>query len=203
MEKKENGYFKAVSILSLVCAIITFVALVIVIVAVAMDFEYFMTFFETLENEGISNAGEILSRTEIVAMFVMLCVYLASYVVVCIIAFVKLRKYTYLTNEEAKTYNGKIIAWVVVMFLFGGTILGIIMLMGYLNVTKVQIEQLSNDQEVGNSQNTGETQMSEALGSQDLDAMMERLEKLNKPKEMGGLSDEEYENLRKRIVNNK
>ena len=203
MEKRKNGYFKAVSILSLISGILFAIALVLFIIGSIVGIDLILEAI-VAEIEGAGLTGyETLASGELVSLIVVMCIYMAGYVALSFVAFAKLKKYTYLTNEEAQKYNGKIIAWIVVMFLFCGTILGIIMLLGYLNVTKVQIDQLNLKACETDNEVLENNQVNESTDTKDLDLMMERLEKLNKIKEMGGLTDEEYETLRKKIVDNK
>ena len=123
-------------------------------------------------------------------------------------AFVKFKKYSCLTDEEAVFFKGRIVAWVVVMFLFAGLVIGVVALVGYNTTTKQQIENYTmqqyqqRHQDMDQSQSKTE-QTTEDQTDVDMDKMIARLEKLNRIKEMGGLTDEEYERLRKEIVNKK
>ena len=87
------------------------------------------------------------------------------------------------------------------MFVFGGLLLGLLMLLGYVNVTKEQINSCNEKLKKNEENQTLQTETVNKSQNVNLDLMMERLEKLNKIKEMGGLSDEEYNDLRKRILN--
>lgn len=205
MEKKKNGYFKAVSIISLVSAIILSVLLIFVLGAALTDFQTFMESFEQVaigETGGIPGSGEEIlldAQSSAIVMLVFFSIMIGGGATVSFLAYFKIKKYSELTNEEANIYYGRIIAWVVVMFVCGGFVMGILMLFGYLNVTKVQIEEYEK------STNLFELNQinSDNSDNVDLDLMMERLEKLQEIKDLGGLTDEEYENLRRSIIEGK
>ena len=86
-------------------------------------------------------------------------------------------------------------------------------MVGYTSVTKQQVEaykmknfMATNGVDEGTAERTEqepEESQTEHNFDADLDTMMARLEKLQKIKEMGAITDEEYEQLRSRIVNNK
>ena len=210
MEKKQNGYYKAVSIISLVVAILSSIILCFTIVGSIFDLNgLILEFISYAYEESVGVPGEITGEVKnfTIVMIVTTCIYIACYAAVHYLAYVKLKKYSRLTDEEAKNLNGKLVAWTVIMFLFSGIINGVLMLCGYTSVTKEQIENFDNSQN-SVSQNTVTNQAKqennmESIDTKDLDAMIERLERLNKIKQMGGLTDEEYENLRKKIVDNK
>lgn len=205
MEKKKNGYFKAVSIISLVSAIILSVLLIFVLGAALTDFQTFMESFEQVviaETGGIPGSGEEIlldAQSSAIVMLVFFSIMIGGGATVCFLAYFKIKKYSELTNEEANIYNGRILAWVVVMFVCGGFVMGLLMLFGYLNVTKVQTEEYEK------STNLFELNQinSDNSDNVDLDLMMERLEKLQEIKDLGGLTDEEYENLRRSIIEGK
>ena len=204
MEKVKNPYYKAVSIISFVFAIIFSVSLGIILVASLLDVEYFISFFEPIIMEdGYGNTELVMDmQTSAIAMLVIMSIYMGGLVAFLFVAYAKLKKYTELTNEEAKVYSGRLIAWIVVMFLFGGMIMGLLMVVGYITITEKQISALNlTDVSVVNS--VKEVKEENNTKTQDLDLMIVRLEKLQRIKEMGGLTDEEYENLRQAIVNGK
>ena len=206
MEKVKNPYFKAVSIISLVFAIIMSVSIGLILLAALSDLEYFVDFFLPVIIEDELGSSEVVmdAQGSALTMLVMMAIYMGGLVAFLFVAYAKLKKYAQMTNEEAKAYSGRIIAWIVVMFLFSGILSGGLMLAGYLTVTQKQIESLNilpnaENKETNNSGIANENK--EVV--QDLDTMIERLEKLKRIKEMGGLTDEEYEELRKKIVNGK
>jgi len=206
MEKVKNPYFKAVSIISLVFAIIMSVSIGLILLAALSDLEYFVDFFLPVIIEDELGSSEVVmdAQGSALTMLVMMAIYMGGLVAFLFVAYAKLKKYAQMTNEEAKAYSGRIIAWIVVMFLFSGILSGGLMLAGYLTVTQKQIESLNTLPNAENKEtnNSGIANENKEV-VQDLDTMIERLEKLNRIKEMGGLTDEEYEELRKKIVNGK
>lgn len=206
MEKVKNPYFKAVSIISLVFAIIMSVSIGLILLAALSDLEYFVDFFLPVIIEDELGSSEVVmdAQGSALTMLVMMAIYMGGLVAFLFVAYAKLKKYAQMTNEEAKAYSGRIIAWIVVMFLFSGILSGGLMLAGYLTVTQKQIESLNTLPNAENKEtnNSGIANENKEV-VQDLDTMIERLEKLKRIKEMGGLTDEEYEELRKKIVNGK
>ena len=201
MERKNNGYFKAVSIISLVLAILLSVVTLMIIFGAMIDFNTLVVTFAEIDNAGVPDADMASTYSIVVVMFVLTILYLVGYIVFHFLAFFKLKKYSNLTNEEAKQYSGRIIAWTILMFLISGLVSAILMILGYENVTKKQVEELAMQQ----NQTQVETKKNSQTETSDvdvlkLDTMIARLEKLNKIKELGGLTDEEYEELRKKII---
>lgn len=210
MEKKQNGYFKAVSIISLVYAICLCVLFVFVFVAALTDFQFFMESFEQIviaETGGVPGVEveQILlsAQSSAVIVLILFGVLIGGSAAVCYLAYFKLKKYSELTNEEAALYNSRIIVWIVVMFVCSGFIMGLLMLLGYINITKVQIDEFNGVKAKPQAEESTETETIKTNNSVDLDKMMERLEKLQKVKDMGGLTDEEYEELKKSIIDGK
>jgi len=218
MEKKNNSMFKAVSVISLILAIINSVWTVATLVVALVDFEaYTMDFVEASSLVGSTYVS--VEVTE--AMMEEATIFATSYLIastismgitqaVLYVAFEKFKTYQSLTDEEASVYSGKLVAWIVVLFLFAGLLLGILAWIGYNNVTKQQIESYKMQKYMAMNPNNEQHSSPEANDApetrntaQDLDLMMARLEKLQRIKEMGGLTDEEYEKLRKDIVNKK
>ena len=195
MEKKNNGFFKAVSIISLTIAIIYSIALVLFVIAFAMDFQGLVESFSIIvleDGTSIVAEGNAIVKAALTIAFV--CLYFGAFIAFYFVAFAKIKKYSSLTDAEAKTYSGKIIAWVVVMFIFGGIINAVLMLIGYLTVTEKQVQLVAEKmKKIANEQEDENNDI-------DMDLMINRLEKLNKIKEMNGVTDEEYEILRKKIV---
>ncbi len=206
MEKKINGSFNAVSIISLITAIIYSIFTVILLVVSILDFDNFVvSLIDTVEVTPtlIEDAKAIA-----IGFFATNFISMIASQVLLYLAFVKFKKYSCLTDEEAVFFKGRIVAWVIVMFLFAGLVIGVVALVGYNTTTKQQIENYTMQQyqqryqEMEQSQAKTE-QKTEEQTDFDMDKMIARLEKLNRIKEMGGLTDEEYERLRKEIVNKK
>lgn len=211
MEKKKNGCFKAVSIIALTLGIIYSVVLAIVVIASIVDFQALVESFEiaTLEETGGVPGAEVDeffvdAKSSAIIMVVGLSISFAAMIAVYFLTYAKMKKYSYLTNEEANKYSGRIIAWIVVFCVCGDFINAVLLLCGYFNVTKPQIDEFRKPVEPEQTEEQKQIEEQKQDVSQvDLDKMMERIEKLQKIKEMGGLTDEEYESLRKDIVDGK
>jgi len=201
MEKKYNGMFKAVSVISLVLAIIFSVSSALLLLTTLIDFESFaLTFIE----EGTTNISpEMISDVRLAATIYMVVmgVYMLGSQILLYISYNKFKFYSNLTNEEASKYNGKIIAWIVFHFICSGLLLGILSLVGYLTVTKGQVEQYRGIKDSNQEYNNENTHDQNLEQNNDLDKMMERLERLQKIRDMGGITEEEYQALRSKIIN--
>jgi len=211
MEKKKNGCFKAVSVISLVIAIIYSVVLAFILISAIVDFQALVESFEIValeETGGVPESSEdvllVGARTAAIITLVAFSIMFAGMITVYFLTFTKMKKYSCLTNEEAHIYSGRLIAWIIVFFVFGDIVNAVLLLCGYFNVTKPQIDEYRRafdaQYSIDEVPQTNDEKIDESV---DLDLMITRLEKLNKIKEMGGLSDEEYESLRKSIVEGK
>ena len=205
MEKKKNGCFKAVSIISLILGIIYSVVLTFILIAAIVDFQGLVDSFNVSlleETGGVPGSATeemlIEARTFAIITVVGLSISFAAMIAVYFLTYAKMKKYSYLTNEEANKYSGRIIAWMIIFCVCGDFITAVLLLCGYLNVTKAQIDEFRKPVESENIE-----EQKQETNPVDLDVMMERMEKLQKIKEMGGLSDEEYETLRKAIIDGK
>ena len=201
-KKIKNNFFKAVSIISLIIAIISVISTVMIVIGSIINANLLV---ELLADENIS--GEFLTdltllKDNFALIISLICVYMVGYSIFNFLAFFKLRKYSNLTNEEAKMYSSRIIAWVVLFFIFGGLVCGILLLMGYLNIVKEQVITV-DELELNEQQEKVEDSVIDKNQEKTVDSnkIMERLERLNKIKEMGGITDEEYNTLKQRIFN--
>ena len=211
MGKKYNSSYKAISIISLIMAIIYSFFTVFLIVAAIMDFDNLVLSFVAEEtiSSGVEITSEMIEVAKISAVtFVsMMVIYWCGMQTMLYIAFAKFKKYSSLTDEEAHKYNGRLVAWVVVLFMFSSLLLGILAIVGYVNGTKHQVDNYRR--KMYEAAQTNDAESSADISDQpkeyekDLDLMMSRLEKLQRIKDMGGITDEEYEKLRKEIVNKK
>lgn len=212
MEKKMNGSYKAISIISLIMAIIYSVFTVFLICAAIIDFDNLVLSFaitDEMVNPSVEITAEMIEVAKIAAITFVAstAVYWAGMQAMLYVAFAKFKKYSALTDEEANKYNGRLIAWVIVLFMFSSLLLGILAIVGYVNGTKPQVDE--HRRKMFAAAQASADQSSASVGDQpkeydrDLDTMMARLEKLQRIKDMGGITDEEYEKLRKEIVNKK
>ena len=101
----------------------------------------------------------------------------------------------YFTDEQIKENSGAIITWIVVFF-FGGILTGVLALVGYLMVADSQTE--NKPQNNSRVEVSGKTLDDETEGETDDIGKIERLNKLNK---QGLITEDEYETLKKQILN--
>ena len=112
-----------------------------------------------------------------------------------IIGGVQFSKYAEFTDEQIKENSGAIITWIVVFF-FGGILTGVLALVGYLMVVNSQTE--NKPQNNSRVEVSGTTLEDETKGETD---DIGKIERLNKLKEQGLITLEEYETLKKQILN--
>lgn len=175
MEKRKNGYFKAVGILS-----------------------FIMGGFYGLD--ALSFFGEITDGFYLDGMedlATILGVFTLSIAVYAIIQGSFFIKYSALTNEEASRKYKNCIAWTVCSFVFTGALNGILAILGLTNVIKAQKEEYEG---VRPSSNQNSQTEQRELSAEELDKAKDKLEKLNELKISGGITDEEYNRMRAKIM---
>lgn len=99
---------------------------------------------------------------------------------------VSFMKYSELNASEIKNKSGIIIFWIVLFFIFGGVITGVLALSAYVDSKEEFI--YNNDAK------------DEKLDNED---KISKLERLNKLHDDGLLSDEEFDSLKKDLLNKK
>lgn len=87
--------------------------------------------------------------------------------------------------------NTIIIVWIVIFFLFGGMITGVLALSAYLD-SREDIEETSNSNTNSN--------VAEDIQKTDTDLLVEKIERLDKLHKDGLITDEEYESLKKDVL---
>ena len=199
MERTYNGFYKAVYIICLIvaiCASIAFVAGLIILINGIND-----PITINVMNEYGEMVEEVLAPETIASYLLSLELTLAGYCVLNYCAYAGFKKYTYMPEEEVQSYRNRIVTWIVVFFLVDGLIVAILSLIGLLRKKKGENleEKKALETSVTEPQNNP-VQESKPAGDAGLDKMIERLEKLNRLKEMGAISDAEYEKLRQTIV---
>lgn len=117
-----------------------------------------------------------------------------------IIGGIQYLKYADYTNEQIAASSSPIIVWTVVFFM-AGVLLGILSLLAYLSVTNSTIARNvnPNNYDYNNSTEvTGEIRPDDTNKSDD--DKISKLERLNKLKEQGLISEEEYNNLKNDLL---
>ena len=101
-------------------------------------------------------------------------------------------KFAEMTADDIMRNSTTIIIWIVVFFILGGIITGIVALVGYL------------DAKPEKNVNNGTTEVNGTINHLDKDdILMEKLERLDKMHKDGLITDEEYNNLKNELLNKK
>lgn len=101
--------------------------------------------------------------------------------------------YAEMDSKTLAKKNTIIIVWIVLFFLFGGMITGVLALSAYLD-SKENIEETANSNSNTNSNVAEDTQKT------DTDILVEKIERLDKLHKDGLITDEEYESLKKEVL---
>lgn len=202
MEKVKNGYYKAVAIISYISAALITAASIFLIISLMSNLDFVVDTVGKILIEG-AEVGEVSSDMvglEQETIKTMLLTESITYLFTGAYTFVQaafFNKYSNLTNEQASKYYKKCVAWCVVAIVVSDLLIGILALVGLLNVQKKQKEafegvDLSNEQ-----QNQAQEQ---EITTEKLESVQIRLEKIKELKENGALTDQEYETLRDKIL---
>lgn len=109
-------------------------------------------------------------------------------------------KYAELTDEEIKQSETAILVWTIVFFLTG-ILLGVLSLIGYLNITNNGNIIKNGNATQQNNQTQNETEVSGTINTEnsEADVKIAKIERLNKLKEQGLISQEEYDRLKEEL----
>ena len=196
MEKVKNGYYKAVSIISyiaagLITAGVLFLGICLISNNVVIN-EIGKILIEEAEIGEVSPDMLEFAAEMIKALLLIECI---TYLGIAVYTFAQafyFNKYSNLTNEEACKFYNKCVAWCVFAFLVSGLIVGILALIGLLNVQKKQKEQFENK--------TVTASASEEISIEKLDKIKDRIEKLTELKISGAITEEEFNKMRDKIM---
>ena len=213
MEKQKNGWYKAVSIIEYILASILVFCVGIVLIAGLADPAKFAEGLNQAQIEDLS--GNIMYFTADSARnFALTSLVAVPEIIVMYFVAVKFGKYSNLTDKEAAETYKSAVAWTIVSFFFGGTLIGIFALVGLLknhskqkerynasiNIQNPQVDvQMKSDAE---SQAEKQSQVvSETVKvSDEEDKTQQRLAKLESLKASGAITDEEYAQLKNEIL---
>lgn len=202
-EKKTNGYFVACYVISFI--IIGFYALCILIFANAIQVPAEQLIPE-LEAQGVEDpAGAVTLMRQMLRNYIIV---LAITAVVALVIGILYVKASHLTDEQASNNYTKLLILTIVSYIFGGLIVGIISTIGLSKVAKQKDDYLRGQivGEDGVVATNAEPQTQEPKQEEkptDVDKIVKNLDKLEELKSKGALTDEEYEELRKKIISNK
>lgn len=206
MERVKNKFYVAVSVLHFVFAsICTLFSLTMIIPAILVDYSTALEMElveESMEEYGTLSIEALeMAKTMIIGMII----FMVACSVVCFIAGAKFKKFSYMTNQEAKDYWGKSLAWVVVSYIFAGVLVGGLATAGLCVVqAKQKNGEVSADWTTSTGKKvdieTGNVEEDDALSTENLEKIRVRLEKLKELKDAGAITEEEFISLRENTV---
>ncbi len=198
MEKTNNGYYKAVSILSFIVAALSLISTAFMLIIVFSGADVIDQIMQALIEQSGGTTAEWEAIAQMMYTFIVLTAVVAfAETIILFIQGAKFKKYSYQTDEEAANNFGKCIAWVVVSFMFSGLLIFGLSLAGLLTVQRKQKERFANgDKTIKSNATSSNTNVSTVS----LDAMYHRLSKLKELKDSGAINDEEFNKMRAEIV---
>lgn len=211
MEKRKNSFYKACSIICYIQAAIAlsliFVPFIFVLTSTALTVGLSSEVqTATVDNtEYAAEAYASMGFATIVLMLILLTACIACVAVTFVLAS-KFKKMTYMTNEEAYKNWKSALAWVIISYFFSGYLVGGLATGGLCSIHRSQKNQYmknSDENVVAKVQSLDEPRVeveSDQYSSENLEKVIEQLEKLNKLKEINAISEEEYEKLRDQIL---
>lgn len=198
MEKKNNGFYKAVSILEFVGAAIAIIFALFGLIGCSTMMSEIK---EELYIEGIEELGytiqEALDYAEMIEslIYVLLvfCLICGGLMITLGVLFIKL---SYIDDKTASEKYGKATALCVLAFIFSGLLIGGLSLGGLLSVQKKQKEAYA----LSLVQAKEEGEKEEEVSLDKIDKAQDRLLKLKNLKDSDAISEEEYQKLRESIM---
>lgn len=176
MEKRKNGCFIAVSVLSFIIGTYCFIDAISI-------------FIEMSEGLYLDGLEDIVLASGVLTLLS------AVYAIVQGVNFIK---YSSLTNEQASKCYKRCVVWTVFSFIFTGLLCGILAVVGLKKVVKVQKQEFEGFFSVSNEQ--VQEPIKKELTVEELERAKDKLEKLNELKLTGAITDEEYAKMRSRIM---
>lgn len=200
MEKKNNGFYKAVSILEFVGAAIAIIFALLGLIGCSTMMPEIK---EELRLEAIEELGytlqEALDYVEMIESLVyvlfVFCLISAGVMITLGVLFIKL---SYIDDKTASEKFGKATALCVLAFIFGGLLLGGLSLGGLLSVQKKQKEAYALS--LVKAKEEGEKEKKEEVSLEKIDKAQDRLLKLKNLKDTNAISEEEYQKIRESIM---
>lgn len=196
MEKTKNKFYKAAAIIEFVIGGIFALAILAVLSEVLTSNTAVYELFEEELNAGELTKGDLEYMRSLLTTA---CVILIACTAMFFITGAFLLKYSNLTDEQASKYFGKSIAWVVVSFLFGGTLIGILATIGLVNIQAKQKERFLKG-ESAIPEVKEEKKDNDKYSLENIEKMQQRLIILKELKDANNLTEEEYNSLREQVV---
>lgn len=208
MEKTKNGWYQAVSILLYIGAGLFTIGVILMLIGGLARGEQVA---EVLNQAKMTDEnGNVLVFTAEYVKNVVLStsMFMLPSIVIMFIEAVMFGKYVYMNGQEAVATYKSAVTWTVVSFFFGGTLIGILALVGLLKIHAVQKERYlagvagaANQNVQGQEESAEATAMEKVETADDIDKMQERLKRLENLKAAGAITEEEYKTLRDKIIN--
>ena len=209
MEKTKNGWYKAVSIILFVFASL-FVVGIIAILAVGLSDPEALAKAINEANASTGGDYEVYTAESVKTLIWGIAFMFVPSAVIMFCEAVVFDKNIYMTDQEAAERFKSSVVWTVVSFFFGGTIVGVLALVGLLSIHERQKERyqtmavvpetVANDQEQTPAKAADSQPKQEAKPEAGSDKVKKRLEKLESLKASGAISDEEYKQLKDKIL---
>ena len=195
MNKTKNGWFKAVSIISLILAIMSTIVSAVSLLLTLTGFGGFSQILSEIAGAGGDEASGLLAGLlgNIQLLMIVYELMMVVGILISYLAYAKFKKFACMTKTELKPYNASVIIWIVLMFIFSGLLIGVLALVGYFCAPKEEYE-------VAAVVEPNEVNVVVDKQPTNTDATIERLEKLQRVKDSGAITDEEYEMLKQRIL---
>ena len=213
MEKTKNGWYKTVSILLYIFASLMAVGLIVIVIYGLTSAEKVAAVLNEMVEPDENGIMELYTAESVKSAILSLTLFSVPSIAFMYIEAVKFDKFTFMTDAEAAANYKNCIIWIIALFFFGGTLLGILAIIGLLSVQAKQKERfllsgVMNAEAGKETENLAEdtifvkteenTETANVKSKEDKTA--ERLAKLESLKQSGALSDEEYNDLKNKIM---
>ena len=222
MEKTKNKWYKAISILLYVFASIVAASLLIILIEGITNTDTFVELLNKYQVPDENGVIELYSPETVKALMFTSCLFMLPSIAVMYTEAIMFGKYVYMTDQEAAMSYKACVIWTVVSFFLGGTIVGILAIVGLLTIHAKQKDKYlasvvttsENEFEVvkpfAADAETAETKTDTQQAVTDAETKTEKAEKTEKAnsklsrlealKESGALTDEEYQELKDKIL---
>ncbi|MBQ7466436.1 MAG: SHOCT domain-containing protein [Clostridia bacterium] len=214
MEKTKNGWYKAVSIIEYIFASI-FVCLTALVLYVGLaDAVKLAEALNEAQITGVDGVVIIFTAETAKSFTVAFSLMMLPTIIVMFVEAVMFGKYSNMTDQEAAERYKAATIWTIVAFFFGGTLIGVLALVGLLKIHSRQKERylasaISQGVKIGEVMDeTLEAQVKSETNANDQSSKVakddaktaERLAKLEALKSSGAITDEEYTSLKDKIL---
>ena len=188
-ERKQNGFYIAVAVLLFIAigvmSIIVFVSIYIMAIGPELA--------ETTAQESGGTVED--SSSVLVGSMAFLLVYALISIGFNIFLAIFFLKHSRMTNLEADRSYNACLTWTIISFFTSGLLVGGLALGGLLSIQKKQKDNLANVQSVQPA-----APIEQNSSTQQLDRLQSELLKLSNMKNSGVITEEEYNEMRKKVI---